>query len=63
MEQREREIEEDYVLPVTIICFVGAIIIFIMSAVTWYYLVEVSQSFFLGIKSLCFLRKVTGGFE
>ena len=24
LNQREREIEEDYVLPVTIICFVGA---------------------------------------
>lgn len=45
LEQREREIEEDYVLPVTIICFVGAAVIFLMSAITWYYLVKQDEEY------------------
>ncbi|CBY24975.1 unnamed protein product [Oikopleura dioica] len=36
LEAGERELEENYAVPVAIICLVGALVIFIMSAVTWY---------------------------
>jgi len=32
----EKELEEDFAIPVTIICLVGALVIFIMAVVTWY---------------------------
>lgn len=38
LEAEEKELEEDFAIPVTIICLVGGIVIFIMSAITWYYL-------------------------
>jgi hypothetical protein len=36
LEAEERELEEDFVIPVTIICLIGGLVIFIMAYITWY---------------------------
>ena len=36
LEAEERELEEDYVIPVTIICLIGGLVIFTMAYITWY---------------------------
>jgi hypothetical protein len=36
LEAEEKELQEDFAIPVTIICLVGGLVIFIMAVVTWY---------------------------
>jgi len=43
LEAEQTELEEDFAVPVTIICLVGGLVIFIMSAITWYYLTRTEE--------------------
>ena len=36
LEAEQNELEEDYIVPVTIICLIGGLVIFIMAYITWY---------------------------
>lgn len=43
LEAEQTELEEDFAVPVTIICLVGGLVIFIMSVITWYYLTRTEE--------------------